>query len=300
MGINSCIKCSGEGELITTYDTEQVICKNCGVKTEKEVGDYDDEGFIHGDYVIPRWNRGEVTEETYVNQIIINAIEERKQNKIKEYNDIIEAVQKEDNIAILYFALTKVFKNNMEQGEIGIKFLKNNLTNDFFKTAEIKNKVNNIVFSNDEYDIMFSKSFDKTITIEYKKELKKPYYSNNFNSSEEELLNLLELYINDKSFENLKNLAYFRRNNRKRNIIEIIKLYIYAYKKYTSKYYSELKARKITEEKFKQKYDQEMKTYNNKKEIIDNFINSLTDLKIFEKEGFRIKKPKCFDNNLWC
>jgi hypothetical protein len=42
-----------------------------------------------------------------------------------------------------------------------------------------------------------------------------------------------------------------------------------------------------------------MEIYNNKKQIIENFIDSLTDLNIFVKEGFRIKKPKCFDNNLW-
>ena len=30
MGIEPCKKCGGVGELITTYDTEQIICKTCG------------------------------------------------------------------------------------------------------------------------------------------------------------------------------------------------------------------------------------------------------------------------------
>jgi hypothetical protein len=297
--IKPCIKCGGEGELITTYDTEQIVCKNCGAETEKEVGDYYDEGFMRGDYVIPRWNRGEVTGSEIINKIIIDAIENKRQNKVKEYDIIIESVKKERNIATLYFALTKAFQNSMEQGEIGIKFLKDNLTNKFFKTAEIKNGVNNIVFSNDKYSVMFSKSFDKTITIDCKEEIKKPYYSNNFSSKQEELLNMLSEYIENKSLKNLKKLMYFRREEKKRNILEIFKLYMYARRKYTKELYAELKARKVTEEKFKQKYDKEMEVYNNKKQVIDNFIDGLTDLKMFEKEGFRIKKPKCFDEHLW-
>ncbi|WP_125153651.1 Lar family restriction alleviation protein [Clostridium rectalis] len=58
MKIKQCSKCGGEGILKTTYDTEWVECKNCGIRTEKEVGDYYDEGFMDGSYAIPKWNKG--------------------------------------------------------------------------------------------------------------------------------------------------------------------------------------------------------------------------------------------------
>lgn len=58
--IHKCCRCGGEGKLITTYDKEQIVCKNCKVRTAIEYGDYYDEGFMDGLYVIPQWNRGEV------------------------------------------------------------------------------------------------------------------------------------------------------------------------------------------------------------------------------------------------
>lgn len=62
MEIKPCPKCGGKGILKTTYDTEWVECEKCGVKTEIEIGDYYDEGFMNGSYAIPKWNKGQVTE----------------------------------------------------------------------------------------------------------------------------------------------------------------------------------------------------------------------------------------------
>lgn len=56
--MNPCPMCGGKGKLITTYDTEQIICSCCGSKTKKEVGDYYDEGFMDGSYVVKDWNSG--------------------------------------------------------------------------------------------------------------------------------------------------------------------------------------------------------------------------------------------------
>jgi uncharacterized protein (DUF983 family) len=61
MDIKACPKCGGKGILKTTYDTEQVVCEKCGAETVEEWGDYYDEGCMDGMYVIPKWNRGEVT-----------------------------------------------------------------------------------------------------------------------------------------------------------------------------------------------------------------------------------------------
>lgn len=58
--IKPCPICGYKAKLITTYDKEQVICTNCKVRTEIEVGDYYDEGFMDGTYVIPKWNKGDI------------------------------------------------------------------------------------------------------------------------------------------------------------------------------------------------------------------------------------------------
>lgn len=60
--LKPCPKCGGEGELDIGYDTEKVVCKQCGAKTRTFVGDYYDEGFMDGDVATAWWNRGEVIE----------------------------------------------------------------------------------------------------------------------------------------------------------------------------------------------------------------------------------------------
>ena len=58
--IKPCPICGCKAKLITTYDREQIICTYCKARTEIEIGDYYDEGFMDGSYVIPQWNRGDV------------------------------------------------------------------------------------------------------------------------------------------------------------------------------------------------------------------------------------------------
>lgn len=60
--LKPCPKCGGEGELDIGYDTEKVVCKQCGAKTRTFVGDYYDEGFMDGDVATAWWNGGEVIE----------------------------------------------------------------------------------------------------------------------------------------------------------------------------------------------------------------------------------------------
>lgn len=56
--MNPCPRCGGKPNLVTGYDFEYVICEKCKCKTETEIGDYYDEGYMDGSYVIPRWNAG--------------------------------------------------------------------------------------------------------------------------------------------------------------------------------------------------------------------------------------------------
>ena len=55
-----CPHCGGTGILKTGYDTEQIICLTCGIRTPIEIGDYYDEGFMDGSYALNDWNKGKV------------------------------------------------------------------------------------------------------------------------------------------------------------------------------------------------------------------------------------------------
>ena len=55
-----CPHCKGKGVLKTGYDTEQIICLTCGIKTIIEIGNYYDEGFMDGTYVKNYWINGNV------------------------------------------------------------------------------------------------------------------------------------------------------------------------------------------------------------------------------------------------
>lgn len=58
--LKPCPKCGGKPNLVLGYDFEYVICEKCKCKTETEFGDYYDEGYMDGLYVIPKWNAGVV------------------------------------------------------------------------------------------------------------------------------------------------------------------------------------------------------------------------------------------------
>lgn len=55
-----CSHCGGTGVLKTGYDSEQIICLTCGIRTIIEIGDYYDEGFMDGSYVKNDWCHGNV------------------------------------------------------------------------------------------------------------------------------------------------------------------------------------------------------------------------------------------------
>ena len=51
--LKPCPFCGGEAVVHTDYDTEWIECTQCHCSTAKQAGDYYDEGFMDGTYVIP-------------------------------------------------------------------------------------------------------------------------------------------------------------------------------------------------------------------------------------------------------
>ena len=53
-------RCGAIPKIEETYDTLQIVCKNCGEKGQVFVGDYYDEAFMmdtYGELAISEWNR---------------------------------------------------------------------------------------------------------------------------------------------------------------------------------------------------------------------------------------------------
>ena len=232
-----------------------------------------------------------------VKQFIIDNIENQKQKKIQEYDDKIKRILKEDNKANIYYLLAQTFHNTMTQGDIGIKYLQNILTNNFFKNANIKNGVNYIIFFDKEFEIMFSKSLSREIAIKYKNTSSRPYYSTSVSSSAIKLADLIEKYLDNKTFSNFKNLVNHNCYRRKKNLINKIIGYINTYKKCNEKLLCKIREKQEEDRVRKEKYEEDLKEFNDKQQYANNVITNLTDLKMFIDSGWYITKYGIVDEN---
>lgn len=223
-----------------------------------------------------------------INSIIINAIEAEKEIKINEYDELIKSIENETNIGKLYYTLSKAYKNTMPQGEIQIEFLKEHFENDFFKNANIKNNVNYIYFEDSEFRIRLSKSFDRSIEVLYKKEISQPYLYKYMTDNNLKIYELLKDYMNKKSFKKLEAIMAIR-HTKPNNFINKLYSYKNAYKRYNNELLKEFENQITGDKKKAEEYEIKLDEYNNTKKYIENFIESLTDLKSFREIGFRIK-----------
>lgn len=221
---------------------------------------------------------------------ICDAIENKKQEKIKEYDEKINDIMKETNIAKIYYLLAETFHNGIGQGELGIEFLKKTLTNPFFKEATAKDGVNYIIFYNEDFEIMFSRSLSREIRIKYKKSTRHSYYNLYTNPTVIELAELMEIYFNKKSFKNFKALADYRGKGKgySKNLIGTIAKYINTYKKCTKKLLNEIREEQENDRLIKIKIEKENKEIEEQQLYAKEFFESLTDLQIFKIEGWRL------------
>ena len=223
-------------------------------------------------------------------ELIHDAIERKKAQVVEEYDKKIERLERETNIANIYYLLAETFHNSMEQGEIGIKLLKSNLTNEFFKKAEAKNSANYIIFSDDEYEIRFSKSLVKIIEIKTKK-IKRPYGLYKPLSSEiVKLGDAIEAFLKEKTFKNFKVMADCNDRGYGKGIIYTIAKYVNAYKNCNEDLLKKIREKQKEDEERKKKAEEERKAYEDEIQKAKEFIESLTDLEVFKQSGWTIKE----------
>jgi Zn-dependent M32 family carboxypeptidase len=178
----------------------------------------------------------------------------------------------------------------MELGEVGIRFLKENLTNDFFKEAEVKDEPDHIIFSNEEFDILFSKTLDKTIEIRAKK-IKWPFAL--YKPLSERIIKLgdaIEAFLKERTLQNFKRMADCNDMGYGKSPVGQLFKYVDTYKKCNKELLKKIREKQKEDEERKKKAEEERKVYEKEVEQAKKFIESLTDLNIFREAGWTIKE----------
>jgi hypothetical protein len=221
-----------------------------------------------------------------IKNIILKTLENKKQEIINEYDYKMKQILNENNIAKLYYLLAESFHNTIEQGEIGIKLLKECLTNEFFKTAKTINGANYICFSNDDFDILFSKSLSKEIKIRFKNSQVPSMYYPSIKPSIIELADKIEAFLNKKSLKNFKALIDCNCVNYPNNIFANIIKIINTYRKCNKELLEKIRQMQKDDELRKLKFEEENKVFKERQAFAKNFINNLTDLNKFRQDGW--------------
>jgi len=239
------------------------------------------------------------TEQSYtdIKSIILTAIENKKQKTIKEYDDRIIQIKNENNITNIYYSIADTFGNSYEQRELGIKVLQSYLTNPFFLESEITKGCNYIVFSNNDFDVMFSTHLNREIRIEYKNVGSYPNYCSITNMNIDKLADLIEIYLNHKSIKNFKALVNHNCRGYANNIIGTILKYINTYKKCNKTMLQNIRDKQEYSRIKKIEVDKKNKEYEDRQLYAKEFIESLTDLEVFKTNEWHIKMIGIKDEN---
>lgn len=223
-----------------------------------------------------------------IKKFICDAIEKQKNEVVKKYDSRIGEISNEDNLARIYYLISETFHNTVEQGEIQIEFLKQVLTNDFFKTAVIDNGVNYIYFSNEDFDVLFSKCLIKEIKIIFKKPGGYHYNYLKVNENKINLANLIEQFLNNKSFKTFKALVDFNCRNRSKDLASVLPNYIRTYRKCNQQLLNNIREEEARCELKEIEIQKKNEKYYERQIYAKEFIESLTDLRVFKDEGWRI------------
>lgn len=220
-----------------------------------------------------------------IKNYIIDSIQKRKNEVIDDYNNKINSISQTNNLAEIYYLLAETYRNTMAQGDLGIMLLRNNLHSDFFKNVNIENAVNYIYFSNEEFDILFSKSLVKEIRIIFKDSVRFKKYYSSVGINESKLADLIEIFLNNKSVKNLINLT--KHYNHKATLTNIIK----TYKKCNMSVMYKIRDRQILDKIEIDETNKNNKLFKERQEYARQFAKSLieTDLKVFKDSGWKIK-----------
>ena len=153
----------------------------------------------------------------------------RIEEKLKKENDRVNAektlILQSESLPEILIALVTIYGNTIEQGELQARFIKEMTSSSFFKQASCSVKTNHIVFENETYEIIFPKSFSRTITVKRRLEHFVPRKPN----INDETIQIAGLYLKQKESGNVKyksfvDLYLTKTANKKPNILNRMKV----------------------------------------------------------------------------
>lgn len=216
-------------------------------------------------------------------------MEEYKERKIKELDKSMKEVFESNSFPKQYSALALCYHNTMEQGELGLLMLKDFLTNDFFIKNEGRNGVNYIVYEDENYQVLFSKSLCRTIEIVNKNNKSIGYNSKPPSENLLEYKAELEKWLTKKDFKTFKKLVQRKQVNWRKNIIAKCVLWYTVYKKTSQKDLDKVTRQINSIYAQIDRYEKDKKEYDKIQEEARTFVDSLTDLKAFKDDKWYIK-----------
>lgn len=236
-----------------------------------------------------------------------NKLVNDREQSILEYNNKLEKVAYTDNVSDLYYLIVNIYDDKIELEDTIIKLMGITLTNDFFREAFIDREDNSIAFYNDEYKVHFYINGNRNIELEYvatsnpwQVEVDNPLLTEEDKEYNEKLKNLLEIYLNNKTFANLKKISqhYMKDNN-----AGIIFKYFKTYKQCTQEMLESVNKILQTNKEREKLKNLSFKIYEMKKQEALKFLNTLDDLKIYKKANWtfvlsnEVYKGMLLDNN---
>lgn len=214
----------------------------------------------------------------------------------KNMDNIQSAIDSSNSISELYFLVANMYSHRLGDKELGVSVLQEGLTGEFF-TKETKGKhiLNGVIFENEDYSVLFSNNQSRYIKIEDKNPIRK-HLTHDMRTKE----NLIVANRRDKAI--IPHIGVYLQNpnilNRKKLISKLRKLTTYTNGNLTDytivkdiDWHEELesikKNIKATEDRIAE-IELRPKEFKTRQLEYVSFINSLSDLTQFSKNGWHI------------
>lgn len=239
---------------------------------------------------------------------ICNRLISDRERSVLEYNSKLEEVAYTDNVSTLHSLIVNIYNNDRTELQNAIiELMGITLTNTFFREAFINREENSVAFSNDEYKVHFYTNGNKIIELEYlatsnpwEVEANNPLLSDEEKEYNQRLKALLEKYLNNKSFANLKTLSQLYMKD---NTASSISKYFKTYKQCTEEMLDSINKILKTNEEREGLKNLSLKIYKMKESEALRFLNTLDDLKIYKEENWifalsnEVHQRMLLDNN---
>jgi len=236
-----------------------------------------------------------------------NRLISNRERSVLEYNSKLEEVAYTDNASTLYSLIVNIYDDKSELQDAIVELMGITLTNTFFREAFINREENSVAFSNDEYKVHFYTNGNKIIELEYlatsnpwEVEANNPILSNEDKEYNQRLKALLEKYLNNKSFANLKTLSQlYMKDNTASSIFKYFK----TYKQCTEEMLDSINKILKTNEEREGLKNLSLKIYKMKESEALRFLNTLDDLKAYKEANWtfvlsnEVYKGMLLDNN---